>query len=49
MMTDSKTTVLLLGATGETGKNILDGLREDGNFVSWIGFFFTLHCTRTET
>ncbi|KAI9655128.1 MAG: hypothetical protein M1821_005611 [Bathelium mastoideum] len=28
----SKQTVLLLGATGQTGKSVLDGLLEDGNF-----------------
>lgn len=28
------TTILLLGATGETGGDILDGLLEDGQFVS---------------
>lgn len=30
----SKQKVLLLGATGETGGDILDGLVEDGTFVS---------------
>jgi hypothetical protein len=30
----AKQTVLLLGATGETGGDILAGLIEDGNFVS---------------
>jgi uncharacterized protein YbjT (DUF2867 family) len=29
-----KQSVLLLGATGETGKSVLDGLLEDGSFVS---------------
>ena len=31
----SKQRVLLVGATGETGSSILQGLIEDGNFVSW--------------
>lgn len=30
-----KQKVLLLGATGETGASILNGLRESGNFVSY--------------
>lgn len=30
----SKHKVLLLGATGETGGDVLDGLLEDGDFVS---------------
>jgi hypothetical protein len=29
----SKTKVLLLGATGETGASILEGLAADGTFV----------------
>jgi uncharacterized protein YbjT (DUF2867 family) len=32
----SKHDVLLLGATGETGGDILEGLIEDGNFVRII-------------
>ena len=32
----SKTKVLLLGATGETGACVLNGLAEDGSFVSWM-------------
>lgn len=30
----AKQKVLLLGATGETGSSILNGLQESGNFVS---------------
>ena len=30
----NKQTILLLGATGETGKSVLDGLLEDGGFVN---------------
>jgi len=30
----SKPKVLLLGATGETGASILEGLAKDGSFVS---------------
>jgi len=33
-MNVSKQKVLLLGATGETGGDILNGLLEDGNLVS---------------
>ena len=32
----AKHRVLLIGATGETGGEILDGLVEDGSFVSTI-------------
>lgn len=32
-----KQKVLLLGATGETGSSILNGLQESGNFVSQVG------------
>ena len=32
----SKQRVLLLGATGETGGDILNSLVEDGGFVSYI-------------
>ena len=32
----AKHRVLLIGATGETGSDILDGLVEDGSFVSTI-------------
>ena len=31
--------VLLLGATGETGGDILEGLIEDGGFVSTNGVY----------
>jgi uncharacterized protein YbjT (DUF2867 family) len=34
--------VLLLGATGETGGDILDGLVEDGGFVSSYVFILVL-------
>ena len=32
----SKQQVLLLGATGETGRSILEGLLEDGSFVGYL-------------
>jgi hypothetical protein len=35
--------VLLLGATGETGGDILDGLIEDGSFVSYSSDIFHVH------
>lgn len=40
-MTDHS--VLLLGATGETGREILDGLLEDGNFVWQASLVLYLH------
>jgi hypothetical protein len=36
--------VLLLGATGETGGDILEGLVEDGGFVSGDAFISSSSC-----